>query len=336
MGAFIVRRLASGVFVLVGVSLLTFMMTVIIPADPAARWAGVRATAEQVAKARQELGLDQPLPVQYLRYLSGVLRGNLGVSVRTRQPVMADLRAYLPATAELVVVGMAISLAIGLPLGIWSAVRKDTWVDHMCRAIAVFGVSLPTFWLAMNLQVLFFRWLGWFPLGGRLSSMLELTTTVPHLTGFLLLDSLVTGHWEVFGNSLRHLALPALTLAAYPLGLVAKQIRSSLLEVFGEDYIRVARAYGLPERVVTYSYALKNAFGPTLTVFALCAGYSLVNTFLIEAVFNWPGLGNYTAMAVTTGDYPAIMGITLVVAVMYVILNLIVDVLLALDPRVRV
>ncbi|RJQ11895.1 MAG: ABC transporter permease [Bacillota bacterium] len=335
MWAFVVRRLANGVLVIIGVSILTFMMTVIIPSDPAARWAGVRATAEQIAKAREELGLDKPLHVQYWRYVTGVVHGNLGTSIRTRQPVLDDLKAYIPATAELVITGMIMALVIGMPLGIWSAVRKDSWVDHLCRAVAVFGVSLPTFWLAMNLQVVFFRWLGWLPLGGRLSGMIEATQAIPNITGFLLVDSAVTLNGAVFWDSLEHLLLPAITLAAYPIGLVAKQIRSSLLEVFGEDYILAARAYGLPNRLVTYRYALRNALAPTITVFALCAGYSLVNTFLIEAVFNWPGLGNYSAMAVITGDYPAIMGITLFVAVVYVVLNLAVDVLIALDPRVR-
>jgi len=336
MWTFIVRRLVNGILVIIGVSILTFMLTVIIPSDPAARWAGPRANAEQLAKAREELGLDQPVLVRYVRYVSGVLRGDLGTSIRTRQPVMRDLKTYIPATAELVIVGMIIALLVGVPLGIWSALRKDSWIDHLCRATAVFGVSLPTFWLAMNLQVLFFRWLGWLPLGGRLSGFIEAAGTAPNITGFLLLDSLLTLNGTVFFDALKHLLLPAVTLAAYPIGLVAKQLRSSLLEVLNEDYVRVARAYGLPQRLVTYGYALRNALGPTITVFALCLGYSLVNTFLIEAVFNWPGLGNYTALAVTTGDYPAIMGITLFIAVVYVLLNLIVDVLIALDPRVRV
>jgi len=336
MWSFIVRRLASGILVIIGVSILTFMLTVIVPSDPAARWVGARANAEQLAKAREQLGLDQPVHIRYLRYVSGVIHGDLGTSIRTRQPVMRDLKTYIPATAELVLAGMLIALLVGLPLGIWSAIRKDSWIDHLCRATAVFGVSLPTFWLAMNLQVLFFRWLGWLPLGGRLSGFVEVAGMAPNITGFLLVDSLLTMNGTVFFDALKHLALPAITLAAYPIGLVAKQLRSSLLEVFNEDYVLVARAYGLPQRLVTYGYALRNALGPTITVFALCMGYSLVNTFLIEAVFNWPGLGNYTAMAVTTGDYPAIMGVTLFVAVVYVLLNMIVDVLIALDPRVRV
>lgn len=336
MWAYIVRRLFNGGLVIIGVSILTFLMTVIIPSDPAVRWAGARANAEQLAKVRQELGLDQPIHIRYWRYVSGMVQGDLGTSIRTRQPVLRDLKTYIPATAELVLVGMLLALVIGLPLGIWSALRKDSLVDHLCRATAVLGVSLPTFWLAMNLQVLFFRWLGWLPLGGRVSGIFDVMGTTPDLTGFLLLDSVLTWNWPVFFDALAHLVLPAITLAAYPIGLVAKQIRSSLLEVSGEDYIRVAKAYGLSERLVNYSYALRNALGPTVTVFALCAGYSLCNTFLIEAVFNWPGLGNYTAMAVITGDYPAIMGVTLFIAAVYVILNLVVDILIALDPRVRV
>lgn len=335
LGAFIVRRLALGILVLFGVSILTFCLSFVIPADPAAKWAGPRATAQQIEQARRELGLDRPIYVQYARYIWGVLHGDLGRSVRTRQPVLDDIKAYLPATLDLILVGMVLGLAVGLPLGLAAGVRKDTWVDHLCRVLAVGSVSLPTFWLAMALQLVFFRWLGWLPLGGRLSNMVALTHPIRTVTGSYLLDSLLTGNWVALGDTLVHILLPALTLAAYPIGLVARQMRSSLLEVINEDYIRVAYAYGLPPRVVVYLYALKNAFGPTLTVLALSAGYSLVNTFLIEAVFNWPGLGNYTAMAVVSADFSAIMGVTLIVALVYVFLNLAVDLILAIDPRVR-
>lgn len=335
MWAFIVRRLMLGLLVLLGVSIVTFCLSFLIPADPAAKWVGPRATPEQLARARKELGLDQPWYTLYWRYLSNLARGDLGVSIRTHQPVLEDIKVYLPATLDLIVVGMFLGAALGLPLGIVAALKKDRWPDHLCRILAVSTVSLPTFWLAMVLQLVFFRWLGILPLGGRLSPEVALAAPVPVVTGSCLVDTLLAGNTAAFWDYLRHLLLPSITLAAYPVGLVARQMRSSLLEVMNEQYIRVAWAYGLPDRVVVYLYALKNAYGPTLTVLALSAGYSLVNTFLIEAVFNWPGLGNYTAQAVISADFPAIMGVTIVVAAAYVLLNLAVDLLLAIDPRVR-
>ncbi|MEW5866640.1 MAG: ABC transporter permease [Bacillota bacterium] len=335
MWAYVVRRLALGVLVLVGVATITFFIARVIPSDPAARWVGPRATAEQISAARVELGLDKPLVVQYIRYMGSLFRGDLGVSIRTHQPVASDLRAYVPASLELVAASTILALLVGLPLGIVAALRKDMWPDHACRFFAVGAVSLPTFWLGMTLQLVFFRGLGLLPLGGRLSTATRLMYPVQSITGSLFIDALISGNWAALGNGLLHLILPAITLAAYPVGLVARMTRSSMLEVLNEDYIRAARAYGLPERMVVYSYALRNALGPTITVLALSAGYSLVNTFLIEAIFNWPGLGTYTALSVITNDYTAVMGVTLFAAVVYVLLNLFADLLLALDPRVR-
>ncbi|MCR4429505.1 MAG: ABC transporter permease [Tepidanaerobacteraceae bacterium] len=335
MWQYIVRRLAIGIIILFGISFITFSVTMVLPADPAARWVGSRATAEQIAQARVELGLDKPLLTRYAIYITNLLHGNWGLSIRTHQPVLKELMTYLPPTLELIIAGMLFALALGLPLGIAAATRRDGWLDQLCRTVSVAGVSFPTFWLGMILQLIFFRYLHILPLGDRLDTMLDMLSPIKHYTGFLLLDSLFSGNIAVFINALSHIILPAMTLAAYPIGLVARQSRASLLEVLNEDYVKAARAYGIKERTVLYTYALRNAMGPTITVLALSAGYSLTNTFLIEALFNWPGLGNYTSSAIITMDYTAITGITILVAIAYLILNLAVDLILALDPRVR-
>lgn len=335
MWQYIVRRIAIGFVVLIGISFITFALTMLLPADPAARWVGSRATAEQIEQARKELGLDKPFLTRYWMYITNLLKGNWGVSIRSHQPVLNELMTYLPPTLELIIIAMLMAVIIGLPLGVAAAVHRDGFWDQLCRTLSVGGVSFPTFWLGMILQLIFFKYLNILPLGGRLDTMVELLNPVKPVTGFLLLDSLISGNLSVFWNAFLHILLPAITLAAYPIGLVARQSRASLLEVLNEDYVKAAKAFGLNNRVVLYTYALRNALGPTVTVLALSAGYSLTNTFLIEALFNWPGLGNYTSSAITTMDYTAITGITILVAIAYLILNLAVDIIMALDPRVR-
>lgn len=336
MRAYIIRRLLLGVVVLFGVTLVTFFIARVIPSDPAARWVGGHPTAEQIARARVELGLDKPLHIQYLRYMGDLLRGNWGTSIRTHHPVLADIRAFLPASLELILSGILIAAVLGVPLGILSATRKDALPDHGARLVSIGAVSIPTFWLAMLLQLLFFGYLGLLPLGGRVDTVVRLTYPLQRITGSYLVDSLLTGNWPVFTNALTHMVLPALTMAAYPLGLITRMTRSSLLEVMAEEYIVVPRAYGIPRSVVYYRYALKNALGPTITVLGLTFAYSLAETFLVESVFNWPGLGQYASQSILSADYPAIMGVTLVVACTYVIVNLVVDLILAwLDPRIR-
>ncbi|HQA46996.1 MAG: ABC transporter permease [Clostridiales bacterium] len=336
MRSFIVKRVLLGILVLFGVILITFILTRVIPSNPAAQWVGQRATAEQIEAAKIELGLDKPLYVQLGRYLADLAKGDLGRSLRSHQPVSAELRAYLPATIELVLVSTIVAVIIGIPLGVASAKRKDHMVDHVSRFFSVGAVSLPTFWVGMFLQLIFYRWLELLPLGGQLSMSIKLTHEIPHITGFLMFDSLITGNFVVFKDALAHIILPGITVALYPIGLVARMTRSALLEILDEDYIRAARSYGLPERMVLWSYALKNSLGPTATVVALSIGYTLVNTFLVEAIFSWPGIGSYISSAVISLDYPAIMGVTIFSACAYVVLNLIADVIIALDPRVRV
>lgn len=335
MKKFILRRLLLGVLVMLGVALITFFLTRVIPSDPAAKWVGPRATPEQIAKARIDLGLDQPLIVQFGKYINDLLHGNLGYSLRTRRPVALELKENLPATIELVFLSTIAAVFIGIPLGVISARRKDQMVDHISRLFSVGVVSLPTFWVGLIFQLVFFRILGIFPMGGQLSTEIKITMEIPNVTGFLLLDSLITGNFVIFWDALWHLILPGITIGLYPVGLVARMTRSALLEILSEDYITAARSYGLSERIVLWSYALKNSIGSTSTVVALSIGYTLVNTFLTESIFFWPGIGSYIATAVIGLDYPAIMGVTIFSAFSYVILNLIADIIVAMDPRIR-
>jgi len=337
MTSYIVRRLLLAVIVMVGVSILTFLLTRVVPSDPAARWVGPHATPEQITRARIELGLDKPLYIQYYMYIKGFLHGDWGTSIRTHQPVLKDIMTYLPASIELIVFGMLIGLILGIPIGVLSAARDGTLVDHLGRVFSVAGVALPTFWLGMILQLVFFKELRIFPLCGRIDLVTSLTSPIKHITGLYLIDSLFTGNFSAFTSALWHLVLPGITLAAYPLGLAVRMTRATMLEVLNEDYIRTAKAYGAPEVKILTVYALRNAIGPVLTVSALTFGYSLVETFLIESVFGWPGLGYYSSNAIMTVDYPAIMGVTILIAFTYVFLNLIVDIALAfLDPRIRI
>lgn len=336
MRAFIIRRLVLSLAAVVGVAVITFVVARLIPADPAARWVGPHATAEQIARARVELGLDQPLWRQLATHMGALVTGDWGRSVITHQPVSRDIAAYLPTSLVLVAAGTLLAVALGIPLGVISAASRNRWPDHISRVLAIGMVSIPTFWLAMILQL----WLGQgarlLPIAGQVDTVLSLLSPVPKVTGALLVDSLLAGRFDVFRSALAHLAMPALTVAAYPLGLITRMVRSSMLEVLSEDFVRTARAYGVAERRILYRHTLRNALGPTLTVIALSFGYALTGTFLVEAVFAWPGLGRYAANAVMGGDFPAIVGVTIVVALAYVLLNLVVDLAqAALDPRVR-
>jgi peptide/nickel transport system permease protein len=333
---YILKRILLGLIVLLGVVTITFVLTRVIPSDPAARWAGQRATPEQIEKARIELGLDKPMYVQYGKYLDDLIHGNLGVSLRTKKPILDELKTYIPPTAELIVLATILAIIIGLPLGLGAAKYKGKLLDHVSRYLSVGAVSLPTFWVALFLQLIFYRWLDILPLGGLIDTKLGMLYEVPKYTGFPFLDSLISGNWVIVKDIAKHMILPAITISLYPMGLVARMTRSALLEILGEDYIKAARSYGLKESLVLWKYALKNSLGTTATVLALSIGYTLVNTFLVEAIFSWPGIGNYIATAVVSIDSPAIMGVTLFSAFAYIVLNLIADIIIAFDPRVRV
>jgi len=332
---YILRRLAMAALVLVSVSVITFFIARVVPSDPAAAWVGPHPTQEQIAQARQRLGLDRPLYEQYLGYMRDLLRGDLGTSVRSHQPIVADIKAYLPATMELVAVGMVMAVALGIPLGVLSGAHKGSLLDHFTRLFSIAGVSMPTFWLGLLLQLLFFGRLGILPLGSRVSTEVALYHPVAHITGFYLVDTAITGNWVAFKDALLHIILPAFTLGTYAIGLTIRMTRSTMIEVLGEKYILAARVAGIPERVVLFVLALKNAIIPTIIVLGLSFVYSLTGALLVEMIFSWPGLGTYVTQAVISIDFPVIVSVTLVVTVFYVFINLFLDLVQALlDPRV--
>ena len=335
MTKYIIKRLLASVLVLWGVVTLVFFVSRVLPSNPATKWAGTRATQEQLAAAAEELGLNDPLPIQYVNYLKDLLQGNLGTNYSTKQPVTAELAQYVPATLELVLLAFVLAIIIGIPLGIYSAKKKDRLLDHGVRFFSIGAISLPTFWVALFLQLIFYKTLQLLPIGGQLSATATIFETKPHVTGLLLLDCLLTGKMNMFMDALRHIILPCVTVALYPIGLVARMTRSALLEILGEDYITAGRSYGISEFKMLWGYALKNSLGATATDVALAMGYRLTNTFLVESIFSWPGIGSYISGAVTTLNFPAIIGVTIFGACCYILLNLVADVIVALDPRVR-
>ena len=329
----IIKRLLWLVLVVLGVSVITFVVSHLIPGDPARLIAGDRATDEIVANIRQGLGLNRPLPVQYWRYLTGLLHGDLGTSIRTSRPVLEDLRAFFPATLELALVALLLATLLGIPLGILSAVYRNKWVDQVVRTLSVIGISTPAFWLGLLLIILFYARLGWLPGGGRLPEGLEPPTRI---TGFYILDSLISGNHATLIASLKHIIMPGFTLGFVHLGVVARQIRSAMLEQLGEDYVRTNRANGLPKWTVVLRHALPNALIPSVTVLGLAMGDLLYGAVLTETVFSWPGMGAYVVNSIQALDFPAVMGFAVVVSFAYVILNLVVDLLyMVIDPRIK-
>jgi peptide/nickel transport system permease protein len=330
------RRLALAAFVVVGVVVLTFVIARVVPGDPAATWAGPHARPEQIERAREELGLDRPLHVQIVRYLGGVASGDWGVSLRTRRPVLADIAKRAPASIELVGAAMILALVVGVPLGLASARWKGKTPDFLVRVAAVLGVSMPSFWLALILQLIFFQRLRLLPVAGTYDPDLDYTSPLRAVTNMPIVDALLTGNWPVLRSALAHLVLPAVVIAAYPTGVITRMVRASVLDTLGEDHVRMVRALGFPERSVLVRFVLRHAWNPVVALLALVFAYALVNTFLVEAIFNRPGLGSYAADAVAALDTPAIVGVTLFIAVIYVVSNLVVDLVQAfVDPRIR-
>lgn len=332
---YVIRRMAMSILVLVGLSVITFTLARVIPADPAALYIGPHPNPEDLERTREKLGLNRPLVVQYAYYMRDLLRSDLGDSIATKRPVLQEIGDRWPASLELLLTAMILAALVGVPLGVLSAQLQGSPFDVAVRTLSIVGVSMPAFWAGLLLQIVFFRNLHLLPLAGRFDTDLRFSSPIQTLTGFYLIDSAVTGNWIALRDVAWHLALPALTLAAYPIGLIARMTRATMLEVLSQDYIRTARAYGTPESFTIYAYALKNAIGPTLTVIGLTLAYALTGTFFVEIVFNWPGLGLFTVHSLLNVDYPAIMGITLLAASGYVIINLIVDVAQAwIDPRI--
>ncbi len=336
MTRFLARRVALGLIVVAGVVVLTFVIARVVPGDPASSWIGPHASPAQLRAARHMLGLDRPLPVQIWRYFRGVLTGDWGLSIHTHQPVLSDLAARAPASLELVVAALLVALAFGIPAGLAAARWRGGAPDALVRLGSVFGVSMPSFWFALILQLIFFQRLHLLPVSGQYDPSLDTTHPLAVYTHMPVIDALVSGNWPVFGSALTHLILPAVVVGAYPAGVIARMVRASVLDTLGEDHIRMVRALGFPERSVFARFALKPALNPVISVTALVFAYSLANTFLVEAIFDWGGLGSYAADAIQSLDTPAIIGVTLFIALVYVGANLLVDILQAVvDPRIR-
>lgn len=332
---FVLKRALSAAVVLLGVTVITFLLARTVPSNPAALYLGPRARPDEIARVAEELGLNRPLYAQYGTYMSELVRGDLGTSISSKQPVLTDIMHRLPATVELLLVGMVAAIVAGLLIGVVSARWRGKAPDIGGRSLSILGVSIPAFFLGIVLQLIFFRWLNILPLSGRVSSDLRFIAPIQHITGSYLIDTLLTANGMAFRDASIHLVLPALTLAAFPAGLIARMVRGTMLEVMSLDYVRTARAYGLSENLIAFKFALKNALGPAVTVIGLSFAYALTGSFFVEVIFNWPGLGQYTVRSLLSLDYPAIMGVTLVGAVAYIFFNFVVDLVQArLDPRV--
>ncbi|GIH51276.1 peptide/nickel transport system permease protein [Microbispora rosea] len=336
MPRYLIRRLGQAFLVVAGVIVLTFAIMRLVPGDPAVAYAGPKATAAELAAARQRFGLDDPLPVQLWNYVRDLLGGDWGTSLHTRQPVRDDLFQAFPASLELVGAALIIALVVGIPLGIAAARYKGRLPDLSVRLSSMLAVSVPVFWLALALQTVFASGLGWFPVAGEYDASLDRTSPLHLYTNITAVDALITGNWPILMSTLAHLVLPALVIAAYPAGVVAQMTRAALIEESSRDHARLERALGFGETAVLTRFALRPALNPVLSLIALVFAYSIVNGFLVEAVFNWPGLGRYAADSIRSLDTPAIAGVTLLVAVLYVVANLAVDLLQGVvDPRVR-
>lgn len=333
---YIINRLLWLVVVAFGVLTITFILTRVIPAHPELLWAGAHPTAEQIAKAREELKLNQPIYMQLYYYLLDFITGDWGVSWRTRQPVLTDIINYLPATLELVIAAFVIAILAGVPIGILAALKRNTWIDEAAKVLSTLGASVPVFWLAMILQLVLSNRLGLLPGAYRVSDYIVYETGFKQITGFMLLDSLLEGNIPVFLDALKHLIMPALVLGFYPFGLTVRMTRALMIETLNENYTRSALVWGIPKKLVMFKYSLKNVLAPLIASLGLSFGYTIIGAFMVELVFVWPGIGLYAAMSLLSYDYPAIIGCVVVVALFYSVINTIVDIIHAMiDPRVK-
>jgi peptide/nickel transport system permease protein len=333
LGYFVIRRLLLAILVLVGLSIATFVISHMVPGDPVRLAAGPQATGEQIRQLGEEFGLDKPLPVQYLNYMKGVLRGDLGRSLNTRRPVATDLRQYFPATLELTVASTLLGLVIGVPLAMAAAVFRDRWPDQLSRIFALSSISMPVFWLGMTLQLTLAMSLHLLPINGRFDPRMPFP---PHVTGMLLVDSLLARDLNSFGIAATHIALPAFCQAVFAIAIITRLLRADILEVMQKDYVIMLRASGLPERVILFKYVLKNALIATVAMLGFLVGWELSGSVMIETVFDWPGIGLYAVESAMTLDFQPIMGITLFVGLLFTLINLLVDISYGvIDPRIR-
>lgn len=330
---YIAKRLLLLVPTLLGVSIVCFSLVRVLPGNPVYMILGPYATQEEIARAKTELGFDRPIPEQYLLYLKDILRGDLGYAWHTSQPVAKDIAKRFPLTFELSTISLIITLAVAVPLGVASAVRRGTWIDNVGRVVAVMGVSMPLFCAGLLLSYVFFFSLRWAPPPmGVVDPLIEMPR---YVTGMILADSLLAGNWAALKSAVVHLVLPAVTLALPMIGSIARMTRASMLEVLHSDYVRAAMAFGLPRRTVLFRDALQNALLPVVTMIGVFYGFALGGTVLVEMIFSLPGMGRYSFGSIMNMDYAGVQGVVLVVAIVFVIVNLFVDIAYAIiDPRI--
>jgi len=330
---YLIRRLFLFIPVLIGLSIITFTISHLVPGDPIRLAAGPQARPQEIEALTKEFGLDKPLHIQYLNYMRGLLRGNLGRSMLNHRLVRNDLIRYFPATLELVLVSMTFAIVIGIPAAVISAVYRDRWPDQLSRIAALSSISMPRFWLAIMLQLILAQGLRLMPVSGRFDARIPFPD---HRTGLLLLDALLAADLRGFGLALKHIALPAFCQSLTALALITRFLRADVLETLHKDFVMMARASGIPERIILFKYVLKNALIATMSMLGFLFGFSLGGSVLIETVFDWPGLGLYAMKSALSLDFQPIMGITLFVGLMFTLVNLLTDVTYGvLDPRVR-
>jgi peptide/nickel transport system permease protein len=330
---FFVRRLLLIIPVLIGLSIVTFVISHIVPGDPVRLAAGPQATAEQIQKLHEEFGLDKPLFSQYAQYMRGLSKGDLGTSMMSRHPVAMDLRRFFPATFELVLTSTLFAVIVGVPMAMAAAVFRDRWPDQVSRVVALSSISMPVFWLGMILQLVLAMTLHLLPISGRFDPR---TPFPPHVTGMLLVDSLLAADLVGFRIALKHIALPAFCQALIGIALITRLLRADILEVMQRDFVIMARASGLPEKVILFKYILKNALIATVAMLGTLVGWELSGSVMIETIFDWPGIGLYAVDAAMELDFQPIMGVTLFVGLLFTMVNLLVDMSYGIiDPRIR-
>lgn len=332
MAKYILKRMLMLIPVLLGVSIIIFGIMRVFSPDPAPIVLGQHATQEAIVEWREANGLNEPIVVQYVNYMKGVLTGDFGNSYYTKTPVAKEIFSRFPATVELAICAIIIATIFGILLGVISAVKKNSWLDHISMVTALIGVSIPIFWLGILLIIIFAGNLGWLPAQGRIDTLLR----PGNHTGFYLIDSLIEGNMESFVSALKHLVLPSVALAMYSMAIIARMTRSTMLDTLSQDYIRTARAKGIKEGQVIRKHALANALIPIVTVIGIQLGYLMGGAVLTESVFAWPGIGKYTVEAILKSDFPVVQGVVLLIAFIFVIMNLVVDIIYAfLDPRIK-
>ena len=329
---YIIKRLLALIPILIGVAIIVFLIVHLIPGDPAQTMLGERASDEALEKLREDMGLNDPLPVQFWRYIKDLLRGDLGRSIMSNNPVSAELAQRFPATLELSFFAIFFAVVVGIPAGIFASVKQNSWFDNLSMLVALIGVSMPIFWLGLMFIWIFAVELGWFPPSSRIGVGLEFTP----ITNLYVIDSILQLNFAALKDVLHHLVLPAVALGTIPMAIIARMTRSSMLEVLKKDFIRTAYAKGLKGKIVILKHALKNALVPIITVVGLQFGVLLGGAVMTESIFSWPGLGKYLVDAIYARDFPIVQGGILFFAGVFVIVNLLVDLSYALvDPRIQ-